>query len=193
MDAPYHPAFQRLQRQAIQLFHLLLRRDPHSHWPRWMAAPSSMTGWYRVTPLTLETSILYIYTRILYIYILYVYIYIYNIYIYIYNVYIYIHIHRTYIYIYETNGNNNNSKSNNYHIINYGFTSHLRLVSNDFEGLVIARSHFLSYQPTISFLPCSLAVGCRNPYLTVDFIPIFYWSKTINTNSCGLNPCFFPS
>ena len=77
------------------------------------------------------------------------------------------------IYIYDTKGNNNNSKSNNYHKTNYRFTSHLRLVSNDFEGLVIARSHFLSYQPTISFLPCSLAVVCRNPYLTVDFIPIF--------------------
>ena len=130
--------------------------------------------------------------------------YIYTTYIYIYNIYI----HTTYIYIYAY------TQNMNIHIyiymiqrvitiivsliiiielINYRFTSHLRLVSNDFEGLVIARSHFLSYQPTILFHPCSLAVGCRNPYLTVDFIPIFCWSKTINTNSCGLNPCFFPS
>ena len=115
-----------------------------------------------------------------------------------------IYIHTTYIYAYTQNMNIHIYMIQRVitiivsliiiiELINYRFTSHLRLVSNDFEGLVIARSHFLSYQPTILFHPCSLAVGCRNPYLTVDFIPIFCWSKTINTNSCGLNPCFFPS
>ena len=171
MDPPvFHPAFQR-QRQAVQLFHLLLRRDPHSHWPRRQHhRPLDDFG----GPHWLWKPPYYIYT--------------YNIYICIYTEYEY-----TYIYMIQRVITIIVSLIIIIELINYRFTSHLRLVSNDFEGLVIARSHFLSYQPTILFHPCSLAVGCRNPYLTVDFIPIFCWSKTINTNSCGLNPCFFPS